>query len=221
MCGRFTIQYSWAEYYDALNLIPSSAKGRNDPPRYNVTPAQSFGTLINSDEGYEVIDTEWGLLPFWAKNKKFKPINARGETVAEKPMFKVAFKHKRCLIPADSYYEWIEPEPKKKLPFNIHLPDREPFFFAGVWASNDTFECKTSAIITLSPTDNIKHIHDRMPVILKLDACEEWLDQETSPERALELLQRNRGADLTAYSVSTEVNSNKAKGAQLLEPVES
>jgi len=107
MCGRFTIQYSWAEYYDALNLIPAAAKGRNDPPRYNVTPAQTLGTLIKSEDGYEVIDTEWGLLPFWATDKKVKPINARGETVADKAMFKVAFKHKRCLIPADSFYEWV------------------------------------------------------------------------------------------------------------------
>lgn len=151
MCGRFTIQYTWAEYHDALNLIPADAKGRNDPPRYNVCPGQTIGTLVNGKDGLEVIDATWGLIPFWAKDKKWKPINARGETVADKPMFKQAFKSKRYLIPATSYYEWIEPEPKKKLPFNIHLPDDEPFFFAGIWATNEKLETTTCAIITLAP----------------------------------------------------------------------
>ena len=219
MCGRFTIQYTWAEYYEALNLIPASAKGRNDPPRYNVTPGQSFGALINGSDGYEIIDTTWGLIPFWAKNKKWKPINARGETVHEKGMFKQAFKSKRCLIPASSYYEWIEPEPKKKLPFNIHLPESEPFFFAGIWARNDTLETTTSAIITLSPTSNIAHIHDRMPVILTRDAWEPWMSPDTDTDGALALLEKNRGADLVAHRVSTAVNKNDAQGVQLTEPL--
>ena len=147
----FTIQYTWAEYHEALSLIPADAKGRNDPSRYNVTPGQSFGMVYQRDDETAVRDVMWGLLPFWAKNKKFKPINARGETVAEKPMFREAFKSKRCLIPASSYYEWETVEDKKKLPYNIHLPDNEPFFFAGIWAQNDNLDATTCAIITTAP----------------------------------------------------------------------
>lgn len=205
MCGRFTIQYTWAEYYEALNLIPADAKDRNDPPRFNVCPGQNFGALVKEEDGYRVIDPTWGFLPFWAKDKKRKPINARGETVHTNGMFKVAFKHKRCLIPANSYYEWVEPEPKVKLPYNIHLADNAPFFFAGIWGTHDAFDVTTCAIITLAAHENIEHIHGRMPVILNDEVLENWLNTETTTEDALELLQSNRGQDLTAYRVSTDV----------------
>lgn len=217
MCGRFTIQYTWAEYYESLNLIPASAKGRNDPPRYNVCPGQTVGTLVKGEDGYDVIDPVWGLIPFWAKDAKFKPINARGETVHEKSMFKQSFKSKRCLIPANSYYEWVRPDPKTALPYNIHLMSKAPFFFAGIWSQNDKLETTTCAIITTSPHENIAEIHDRMPVILEPGVCEEWMDQETSVDRASELLDENQGADLVAYRVGTDVNKNSAQGPQLIE----
>lgn len=219
MCGRFTIQYTWAEYYEALNLIPASARGRNDPLRYDVCPGQKIGTLVNADDGYDILDTTWGLIPFWAKVKKRKAINVRGETVHKNGMFNVAFKHKRCLIPANSSYEWIEPEPKNKLPFNIHLRSKEPYFFAGIWARNDALETTTCAIITTSPHRNIAEIHDRMPIILKPDVCEEWMSKDTEVERALELLHENQGADLVAYRVSKVVNKNDAQGPELIEPI--
>jgi len=219
MCGRFTIQFSWAEYYEVLNLIPANAKGRNDPPRYNVCPGQTFGAVIKDEDAYKVIEPTWGFLPFWAKDKKRKPINARGETVHTNGMFKVAFSRKRCLIPANSYYEWIEPEPKQKLPYNIHLKDNAPFFFAGIWGTHDTFETTTCAIITTTPHVNISHIHDRMPVILKPEACEQWLDPATISEQALSLLQENRGEELTGYRVDPAVNKKTAQGSELIEPI--
>lgn len=219
MCGRFTIQYTWAEYHEALNLIPADAKGRNDPPRYNVCPGQTFGAVTRQEGEYKVIEPKWGLIPFWAKNTSRKPINARGETVHTNGMFKVAFSRKRCLIPANSYYEWIEPEPKKKLPYNIHLKNNDPFFFASIWGTHDTLDSPTCAIITLAPHDNIAHIHDRMPVILKRDAWEPWLDEETSKEDTLSLLHENLGEDLVAFRVSTAVNKNSNQGPELIEPV--
>jgi putative SOS response-associated peptidase YedK len=204
MCGRFTIQYTWAEYYEALNLIPASAKGRNDPPRYNVCPSQTIGAVVRDHDDYKVIDPNWGFIPFWAKAPpKFKPINAKGETVATNGMFRTAFAHKRCLIPANSYYEWIKPEPKVRLPFNIHLKDNAPFFFAGIWGTNETLDALTCAIITTVPHDDIAHIHDRMPVILNEQAYEPWLDPDTEVEDAHALLDQNKGAELTAYRVST------------------
>lgn len=219
MCGRFTIMYSWAEYYESLNLIPSKAKGRNDPPRFNVTPGQTFGSVVNGEDGLDVVETNWGFIPFWASKKMKKPINARGETVHTNGMFKQAFKSKRCLIPASSYYEWIEAEPGNKLPYNIHLKDNEPFFFAGIWATNKTFDATTCAIITLSATENIEEIHGRMPVILNRDVCEEWIDRETEVDRAVDILQDNRGRDLQAYRVGKAVNKNDAQGAELIAPI--
>ncbi len=138
MCGRFTIQYTWAEYYEALNLIPASAKGRNDPPRYDVAPTQSIGFVCNDDGDIAVKDGRWGIVPFFIKEPKKKPIiNARSETMHEKPSFKFSVKSRRCLIPASSYYEWTLGEDGGKDPHNIHLPENEPFYFAGLWAHNE------------------------------------------------------------------------------------
>ena len=101
MCGRFTIQYTWAEYYEALNLIPQSESGRNDPPRYNVAPTQDVGFVYKHDGEPKVQNGRWWLVPFWAKEiPKYPLFNARSETAHEKPSFREAFKSKRCLIPA-------------------------------------------------------------------------------------------------------------------------
>lgn len=158
-------------------------------------------------------------MPLWAKDKKRRPINARSETVATNGMFKIAFKHKRCLIPASSYFEWVEPEPKVKLPYNIHLSSNEPYFFAGIWAYNKTLDMKTCAILTTVPHENIAHIHDRMPVILNNDVCEKWMNNDIEIEDAESLISQNRGEDLIGYRVSTAVNKNTAQGSELIEPI--
>lgn len=172
MCGRFTIQYTWAEYYEALNLIPASVKGRNDPPRYNVCPTQQIGMVCTVEDEIVVKDARWGLVPFWAKKLEKPMINARSETVAEKPMFKKSFSERRCLIPASSYYEWLRPDKKTALPYNIHLKDNEPFFFAGIWGHHKHLDVTSCAILTTVPHDNIAHVHDRMPVILNAETWE-------------------------------------------------
>ena len=171
MCGRFTIQYTWAEYYASLNLIPLSAKGRNDPPRFNVCPTQNIGFIYTEDDEIKVQDGRWGLVPNWAKEGAKLPmmINARSETVAEKNSFKYSFKSKRCLIPASAFYEWTVGEDSKKDPHYIYLTNNEPFFFAGIWAYNKIMDVTSCAILTTTPHKNIAHIHDRMPVILNSD----------------------------------------------------
>lgn len=176
---------------------------------------------MSSDDGYTVIDPNWGFIPFWAKSApKFKPINAKGETVATNGMFRTVFAQKRCLIHANSYYEWIKPDPKTRLPVNIYLKDNAPFFFAGLWGTNEVIDSLTCAIITTVPHEDIAHIHDRMTFILREDVLESWLDPETDVEAAHALLGYNLGAELTAYRVSTEVNSNRAKGSHLIEEID-
>lgn len=221
MCGRFTIQYTWAEYYEALNLIPASAKGRNDPPRHNVCPTQSIGMVCTDNDDIVVKDARWGLVPHWAKDLKVKPmINARSETVAEKPMFKSSFATRRCLIPANSFYEWDrKTDPDTPLPYNIHLKGDEPFFFAGIWRYHKHLDVTSCAILTTAPHDNIAFVHDRMPVILNAETWETWVSPKTETDEALTLISQNRGADLTAYRVGTAVNKNTAQGAELIEPI--
>lgn len=223
MCGRFTIQYSWAEYYEALNLIPAEAKGRNDPPRYNVCPTQDIGFVYSEDDEVKVKDGRWGLIPNWAKEGGKLPlmINARSETVAEKNSFKHSFKSKRCLIPANAYYEWTIGEDGKRDPHYLYLKEREAFFFAGIWAYNKNMDVTSCAILTAAPTDNIAHIHDRMPVILKADVYHDWISKDVESEKALELIDQNRGTELTAYRVDRAVNSNRAQGRELIEPIAS
>lgn len=219
MCGRFTIQYTWAEYYEALNLIPASAKGRNDPPRYNVCPTQNVGMVCVEKDEIMVKDGGWGLVPFWAKKLEKPVINARSETVDEKPMFKKSFDQRRCLIPASSYYEWERPEPKVALPYNIHLPDNGPFFFAGIWSHHSKLDVTSCAILTAAPHKNISHVHDRMPIILKADQCEQWISTDVGTDEALEIIPENCGADLIDYRVSTKVKTRDTEGSQLIEPI--
>lgn len=158
MCGRFTIQYTWAEYHEALSLIPASAKGRNDPPRYNVAPTQNVGFVATDRDGEVVVqDGRWWLVPFWAKEvPKYPMFNARSETATTKSSFREAFKSKRCLIPASSYYEWTKAKNGGKDPHNIHLPYNEPFFFAGLWAHNDTLDITSCTILTAEAAPEIK-----------------------------------------------------------------
>lgn len=221
MCGRFYIEYSWAEIHDAMNLIPTSAKGRNDPPRYNVAPTQDVGFICEHDGQLTVKDGRWWLVPFWAKEvPKYPMFNARSETAPEKSSFREAFKSKRCLIPASGYYEWTKADDGGKDPHAIHLPNREPFMFAGLWAHNTNLEITSCTILTAKAAPEIANLHDRMPIILNPAVFEDWLSKDTSGDDAAELLNDNRGSQLLSYRVGREVNSSKASGATLNEAVE-
>ena len=222
MCGRFTIQYSWAEYHDALSLIPQAAAGRNDPPRYNVAHTQQIGFVCLSDGELTVKDGQWWLVPFWAKEvPKFAMFNARSETAHRKSSFRESMKSMRCLIPADGYYEWTQAEDGGKDPHYIHLPGNVPFFFAGLWAFNDHLEVTSCTILTAAADPAIRKLHHRMPIILEPDAYDTWLDTEKPVDTAREILKQERGNELVSYRVARAVNNARAQGPELIRPEDS
>ena len=229
MCGRFIVTASWREYYQYLTILPPAVEARNGPPaNYNVAPTSVSEIVTVRDGEIGIEPVKWGLVPSWAKDaKKIKAqINARGETVAERPMFRTAFQYGRCIVPATGYYEWLvtDKAKKEKQPFLIHLPGDaptfEPFGFAGIFARNRAMDTVTFAIITLAASDNIKHIHDRMPVVLRAEALAPWMDHETNTEAALELLQQNRGPDLKFYPVTPAVGNVRNKGPELIDSID-
>lgn len=143
--------------------------------------------------------------------------NARSETARSKSSFREAFKSKRCLIPASGYYEWTKAEDGKKDPHFIHLPNKQPFMFAGLWAYNSNLDITSCTILTAAAAEEIEHLHDRMPIILEPSDFESWLKSE--PDQAYDLLSNNLGHDLQSYRVGREVGNSRASGAQLIEPV--
>jgi putative SOS response-associated peptidase YedK len=166
--------------------------------------------------------TKWGLLPHWAKDSKvaFKLINARAETLTEKPAYRGLLTNRRCLIPADGFYEWTLGSDGKKQPIHFHLPGHELFAFAGLWtsrteeASGEIIESCT--IITTQPNALVAPVHDRMPVILPADAESVWLDASVSKEHALSLLEPYPAELMAALPASTRVNSVRNDDSRLL-----
>lgn len=180
-------------------------------PRYNIAPSQEVPIIIKQSPN-KVVMMKWGLIPHWAKDPKigYKTINARAETIADKPMFRSSLKSKRCLVPASGFYEW-QATKQGKIPHYIHL-DKEPLFaFAGlydVWKNDKKGEIYTFTIITTSPNELIKKIHDRMPAVLKQSDEDKWLDTENiAVEIALKMLAPYRASDMEAYPISRKVNS--------------
>lgn len=165
----------------------------------------------------------WGLIPFWAKDPKigYKMINARAETVNEKPSFKHSLKNKRCIVPASGFYEWLKSE-KQKIPFYIKPKDQEYFSFAGlydVWKDAEGKEIKSYTIITTTPNIKMAKIHDRMPVILKVADEDKWLDQNTDIDELLKLLKPYPDSEMEIYSVSDLVNSPRNDNKDLIKPI--
>lgn len=221
MCGRFTLEYSWAEIHKAFDLIPLSAAGRNDPPRYNIAPTQDVGFICSQDGEAVVKDGRWWLVPFWAKEiPKYPLFNARSETAHEKSSFREAFKSKRCLIPASGYYEWTKADDGGKDPHYIHLKDKEPFLFAGLWAHNSNLDITSCTILTAAAHPAIDHLHHRMPIVLPQNRWQDWLSSETSVDEARNLLNDNRGGEFISYQVGRAVNSSRSgNSADLVEPL--
>ncbi len=224
MCGRFITTGTWAQYRRYLNILPPEVDKRNGPqPNYNVAPTSEL-EIITNREGERIIrPVRWGLIPHWAKDSKTRAmINARGESVAEKPFFRTAFTHGRCLIPATGYYEWHSQD-KIKQPYLIHLPGDpptfEPFAFAGIMGRNKNLDTVTFAIITLAADENVAELHNRMPVIFKGKALTAWMNTQTSNEDALDLLRENRGGNLLYHPVSADVGKVANKGADLIRPI--
>jgi putative SOS response-associated peptidase YedK len=172
-----------------------------------------------------LVPLRWGLIPSWAKDEKiaYSTINARAETVAEKPAFRSAFKKRRCLIVADGYYEWQATGPKSKQPHRIHFPDDRPFGMAGLWEhwERDGKTIESCTIIVTSANSQLATIHDRMPVILRPDAYDRWLDPEFEGSEQLESLLRPYPEEqVIAYPVSSKVGNVRNQGPELASAVD-
>ena len=167
-----------------------------------------------------LVSARWGLIPSWSNEPK-GIINARSETLDQRPSFSESFERRRCLIPADGFYEW-QRSGKSKQPYYFQLKDEEPFYFAGIWDEwRGSEESITScAIITTTPNELLETIHDRMPVILPAPAQEAWLRGDTQPMELLSLLKPFPATAMKSYPVSQQVNAAKVEDAQLVEPIE-
>lgn len=227
MCGRFTVTCDEPELIERFEVKETFRETRL-VPRFNVSPTQSVAVVVKN-KGTTTLDTyKWGLIPFWVKDlKKMKPmINARSESLAEKPFFKTALSRRRCLIPADGFYEWKqEPDSKRKTPMFIHLPDRKLFAFAGLWDEWKDPEgnpIRTCTIITTEANDSIKPVHDRMPVILSPEAESKWLDEKNNdPMDLISLLKSCSDRILRMHPVSDKVNSPKTDSRELIDKIDS
>jgi putative SOS response-associated peptidase YedK len=223
MCGRFTQTSSSSDIAKAFALayIPQLE------PRYNIAPTQQVATILRSDpkSDLEFKWLRWGLIPHWAKEQSIgnKLINARAETVAQKPSFRSAFRHSRCLIIADGFYEWQQQE-KHKQPFYIQKKDRRPFAFAGLWSTwqpQDGEIISTCTIITTEANEIMIPIHKRMPVILESTNYDLWLDSTVQePELLQPILQPYNSDKLKAYPVSTLVNNPRNDTPECLKQID-
>ena len=209
MCGRFTLTVNPADLQDTFSDYNFPAMFA---PRFNIAPSQPVLAIPNDDK-FTADFFIWGLIPMWAKDSDIgnRLINARGETLAEKPSFRGSYRHKRCLILADGFYEWKSfGNRKSKTPYYIHMQDRKPFAMAGLWdhwESPDGSSIKSCTIITTTPNELTGAIHDRMPVILHPRDYAKWLDPAPqTPENLQPLIKPFPADPMTAYPVSTLVN---------------
>jgi putative SOS response-associated peptidase YedK len=227
MCGRYSLfgpvklsRRAIAELHD-LGLDLEAALNER-PAHYNIAPTQLAPVVALADDKAQVKELRWGLIPSWAKDPKIgaRAINARAETVAEKPMFRAAFKKRRCLVPASGYFEW-RMEGGSKQPYFIRDPGGQLMMFAGLWeawrASEADEWSRTYTIVTGEPGRVSGDIHDRQPVILPPDLLDAWLT--VSPEDALALLKVLPEAELTYHPVSKAVGSPRNKGEELVAPI--
>lgn len=222
MCGRFTLHHDTeavAERFQVQETLVAP------PPRYNIAPTQPVAVVIQSDGTRRLDGFRWGLVPFWAKDDTIgnRLINARAETLREKPSFKHAIERRRCLIPADGFYEWKRLSDRRKEPMHIRRADGDLFAFAGLWEEWKDPESgqplRTCTIITVPPNPLLSTIHDRMPAMLRPEDEALWLDTPgVAKEEALLLLQPYPDMAMEAYPVSRAVNTPAVDDPICIEP---
>jgi putative SOS response-associated peptidase YedK len=222
MCGRYSLTPA------ALELLPLLFE--MDPKRmadlagrYNVAPTQRIPTVRQGEDGRELAIMRWGLIPVWTKDPKKSPllINARSESVAEKPAFRASFKARRCLVPADGFFEWEKLE-KAKQPIYFQLRDKQPFAFAGLWDRWQGPEgpVDSCTLITTQANELVSGYHDRMPVILPREAFDAWLDLEQHDPAALQpMLAPYPAREMIATRVNPRVNSATHDDPACIEPI--
>ncbi|HEX6299859.1 MAG TPA: SOS response-associated peptidase [Acidimicrobiia bacterium] len=219
MCGRFSITGDldfYAEYFGVDDVLTEPLD-----KSWNVAPTDPVYVIRESDGRRELTSMRWGLIPHWARDSRSIQINARSETVATTAAFRDSFARKRCLIPADGFYEW-EPPDDGRTPHWVYRADGHPMAFAGIWASRHDPEThiwhRTCSIITKSAEGVISEIHDRMPVALVSEVWKAWLDRDLrDPEAALPLLQPIDAESIMEHMVSRKVNSVRNNAPDLRE----
>jgi putative SOS response-associated peptidase YedK len=220
MCGRFVLTADTDAIQTAFDLtsVPDTMI-----PRFNIAPTQPVAVITN-DDPHALTYYRWGLIPSWAKDRKVGStlINARSETVDEKPSFRTAFKRRRCLIPTDGFFEWKK-QGSDKVPMFIHLKGRPVFAFAGlweIWYSPEGDEVRTCSILTTEANSFMKTIHERMPVILPREEYATWLAADEQPPAVLKGMLKPYDPDqMTAYAVSRAVNKPINDTPETIEPV--
>ena len=209
MCGRFSFwhdkNYILGHY--KLDDAPDYFTGYNIVPSYQIV-------VVRNQDGKELANCHWGLIPHWAKDTKLKPINARADSITKKPFFRDSFNKRRCLIPTNGYYEWKKTNYGKQ-PYFIKVKDEELFSFAGIWDSWDNPEgaLEICAIITTEANQSTVNIHSRMPVIINPDDYDAWLNE--GGEKMLTPYQ----GDMETYPVSTRVNNPRNQGSELIQSI--
>lgn len=219
MCGRYTLKTPIDNLTKQFEIeeYPSSLT-----PSYNIAPTQQVATVLVEDGKRKLEMLHWGLIPSWADDPQIgnRMINARGETVAEKPSYRSAFKNRRCLILADGFYEWQKTSNGKQ-PYYIRMEDGSPFAFAGLWETwANGEEIRSCTIITTDPNELLGDIHNRMPVILHPEDYEMWLAPDFDEKEPLTTLLKPYPTNLMeAYPVSRYVNRPSNNQAECIEPV--
>jgi putative SOS response-associated peptidase YedK len=217
MCGRFSLTAApeWVAEHFGLTEVPALQ------PRYNIAPTQDVAVVRVGEGGRRLDEIRWGLLPASMPDPGAPLINARSETVMERPSFRPAFLARRCLVPADGFFEWKRVNGRKQ-PIYFMLRDHEPFAFAGLWESwtaSDGNPVESCTILTTEPNPLVRPVHDRMPVILAAAGHEPWLASESDPEKDLLPLLRPYPPDaMQAYPVSPVVNSAEPDSPECIEP---
>ena len=236
MCGRYTLTTPKQILKEAFDLTDVQSLVQLSKPRFNIAPTQNVVVIANRppEAGRQVEFFRWGLIPFWAKDMKIGSslINARSETVAEKPSFRAALTRRRCLVLADAFYEWrAAPAGEKgKIPTCIRMKSHAPFAFAGLWetwtdpAANSTegaagSDVHSCTILTTAPNPLLAEIHDRMPVILRKDQYSAWLDpREKKADELRDLIASYPGGEMETFPVSKLVNSPGNDQAECVNP---
>ncbi len=224
MCGRFSLT-DIGSIFSRFGVIISKDINKKITPHYNIAPTQKIPVIYKDKNQENRIEfMRWGLVPYWAKDPKIghKMINARAETLAQKPSFKHLLKSKRCLVPSSGFYEWKRID-KRKVPYYIGIKNSKIFSFAGLydnWKDSVGNELKTFTIITTNSNNTLKPIHNRMPVILEREFEEDWLDVKTHDFDSLKQMLKPYPDDkMIAYAVSTEVNNPSNDNPELIRKV--